>query len=933
VDQVLDDTLAGHGAFAVVEGPAGIGKSSLLAEARHRAGEQELAVLVARGTEIERSFSYGVVRQLFEPQLRGVTEAQRSELFVGAAAHASRLFDPTAVVEPAAGGEDAAFAVLHGLYWLTLNLAEHKPLLLVVDDLQWADAASTRWIAYLARRLEAVPAAVLAGVRPVEDEDSALSELLADPQTIAIQPSALSEEAVTELVRQQLGSEAEPAFCVACHRSTGGNPLLVHELVRTLVSEAVAPTAASVAVVERLAPDAVARSVGLRLARLSAPAASLARAIAILGDDVEGPTAAALAGIERRDLAPSAALLSRVALLHPDPPLRFVHPVVRNAVYESIEHHQRGLEHARAAALLHERGAPVEQIAAQLLVSPAEMTDDAVAILRQAGARAAADGAPVSAARYLERALAEPMDDAQRAELLLELAAAEFGLSNAAVVEHLREAVALLEDPEQRAVALAQLGRALYWAGDDEEGVRVLEEALAQRPDAKDDLQRRLEGGLIANATRVASQYAAARRRLEKLKVSPDDGPGARMLLSVQAYHEAAMAGDRAKAVALAVNALRAMPDEERAWHYTPATYALLYSDEIDEAVALLDPAIAFVQRSGAVFGFSGLAMMRAILEYSRGDLREAEADARTALEALPSRQAWFVRHAHTWLSQILVERGALDEAASLVESARATTDSAEPFVRTPLLRAGAVVAAARGDHRAALEQALELGHMLSAFGHDNPVVSYPSWRSLAAQAQHGLGDDKAALTLATEDAELARRWGAPRTLGGALRIEGSLRSGNSGMKLLREAVGLLEDSPARLEHAYALADLGARLRRDNQRAEARDYLRPALELAQRLGADLLATRAHEELIAAGARPRRRELSGLDSLTPSERRTAALAADGLSNREIAQALFVTLRTVEMHLSNVFRKLDVSSRTQLPALFAEAREEPEPVAPA
>jgi DNA-binding CsgD family transcriptional regulator len=153
------------------------------------------------------------------------------------------------------------------------------------------------------------------------------------------------------------------------------------------------------------------------------------------------------------------------------------------------------------------------------------------------------------------------------------------------------------------------------------------------------------------------------------------------------------------------------------------------------------------------------------------------------------------------------------------------------------------------------------------------------------------------------------------------LRILGLIEGGDAGIARIREAVSMLAESPAQLEHAYALASLGAALRRANQRAGARDHLRQALEVAQRAGATLLAEQAHEELIATGARPRRVELRGAAALTPSERRTAAMAADGMSNREIAQALFVTPRTVEMHLSNAFRKLGVSSRTQLSRALA------------
>ena len=150
----------------------------------------------------------------------------------------------------------------------------------------------------------------------------------------------------------------------------------------------------------------------------------------------------------------------------------------------------------------------------------------------------------------------------------------------------------------------------------------------------------------------------------------------------------------------------------------------------------------------------------------------------------------------------------------------------------------------------------------------------------------------------------------------------------------LREAVEVLAGSSARLEHARALVDLGAMLRRANRRKEARDPLQQGLELARKCGAKPLAERAHTELVATGARPRRLVFSGLEALTPSERRVAAMAAEGMTNRELAQALFVTPRTVEVHLSSVYRKLEISSRSQLSHALAEpveARGETAPTA--
>jgi DNA-binding CsgD family transcriptional regulator len=178
------------------------------------------------------------------------------------------------------------------------------------------------------------------------------------------------------------------------------------------------------------------------------------------------------------------------------------------------------------------------------------------------------------------------------------------------------------------------------------------------------------------------------------------------------------------------------------------------------------------------------------------------------------------------------------------------------------------------------------------------------------------LGDREQARRLTTEEVALAHTWGAPRALSVALRTLGHVERGDKGLALLEQAVDVVANSPARLEHARARTELGAALHRPNRRSQAREHLRRALDLATRCGAGPLAARAETELRATGARPRRIALRGVESLTSSERRVAELAAQGPTNREIAQALFVTPRTVEVHLTNAYRKLGISSRSQL-----------------
>jgi DNA-binding CsgD family transcriptional regulator len=214
----------------------------------------------------------------------------------------------------------------------------------------------------------------------------------------------------------------------------------------------------------------------------------------------------------------------------------------------------------------------------------------------------------------------------------------------------------------------------------------------------------------------------------------------------------------------------------------------------------------------------------------------------------------------------------------------------------------------------------LDAGRRFESVGSRNPA--FIAWRSPAALALFQLGEQDEARRLAAEELDLARTWGAPRAIGAALRAAGLMQGGERGLELLEAAVQVLTNSPAKLEHAKARTELGAALRRANRRVEARQHLREAVELATICGAASLAARGESELLATGARPRRVALSGVESLTPSERRVAELAAGGSTNRQIAQALFITQRTVEVHLTSIYRKLTISSRAQLAAALAE-----------
>ena len=397
LDRMLTAARAGEGRLLYLEGPAGIGKTRLLIELRERAHAAGVFVLEARAGVLERENGFGIVRQLCAPF------AGRTDLF-----DASTEPARPAITDVAATSTDGdrSFAVLHALYLLTVKVAAEQPLVILIDDLQWSDAQTLRFVAYLARRLADLPVLVAVSVRsgePATDE-ALLAEVAGDPVTVPVRPLALSSAATTTLVRARLGEDADQAFADACHETTGGNPLLVGQLLKALADERVTPDAAHAAEVRAIGPRAVSRTVLLRLARLPQPAVALARAVAILGEQPGLPAAAALAGIDELEAAQAAGVLAAADILRPGEPLGFVHPLVRDAVYGELAAAQRGLEHARAARVLDQLGAGADQIASQLLAAPPRGDAWVVGRLREAAQLALTRGAPESAMTYLERA-------------------------------------------------------------------------------------------------------------------------------------------------------------------------------------------------------------------------------------------------------------------------------------------------------------------------------------------------------------------------------------------------------------------------------------------------------------------------------------------------------------------------------------------------
>jgi DNA-binding CsgD family transcriptional regulator len=914
---LLARVAAGGGGVLVVEGPAGIGKSRLLDAARGQAAAAGMLALRARASELESGYSFGVVRQLFEPALAGIDDTEA--LFAGAAGLARPIVDAGASSTLDPGGD--GFAVLHGLYWLTANLAGRGALVLSVDDVQWCDPASLQFLAYLVPRLEDLALGLIVGARTGErgTHGAAFAAVAADPSAVRVRPAALSETAVRELLERAFGSEPEDVFSEACHRSTAGNPLLVHELVGALRAMDVRPTAAYVEAVPRVGAGAVHGFVLRRLDRLTGEERALARAVAVLGDRAELELAAAVAGLERAAAVDAAERLVRADLLAAGTPLGFVHPLVRLAVYETIEMSERELAHARAAALLAQAGASAERVALQLMHAPPGSADDAVGTLREAARQAIGEGVPSAAAEFLGRALSEPLEAHARGAVLCELGEAALHTDPRSAAEYLGEAVELLDDPERLARARLRLGRALYETGRSRDAIDVLELALADAalpPAMQDRLEYELVNSLEDDLqTERAVERAVA---LHRRHTSGEQACGP-LGLTVLSWLACVLPLSRREAAAYASAALAddvLLHEESDA--FFSAAHCLMGADEYALARAALDRARARAVASGSVGLFAWATQLGARIFYFLGQLHEAEAEARVGLDAAESHG---VEAQRPWLASrlgdVLLERGRLEEAAALIRSAR-SPDPAQELLA--LLVSDMQLCVDEGRPEDALPALAELQRRFAQHP-GNPVPAPLPWRSTAARALAALGRGEEALALARTEVDLARGWGAPRPLGRALRILGTLEAGAAGLAALREAVAVLEDSPARLERAHALAALGGAVRRAGQRAEAREPLRRALELAQLCGAHALESHVREELLVAGARPRRTRLQGVDALTAAELRVAQLAAAGTPNKEIAQALFVALKTVEGHLASVYRKLDIRSRTQLAEALA------------
>jgi DNA-binding CsgD family transcriptional regulator len=903
ISRFLDHSVRGEGAAVHVIGPPGIGKSTLLAAAAAAARRRGVRVLSATAHQLADNGPFGLLRQMFDRPVMALSSAERTALTEGPARVAIEH-----ILNVRHPGSEAD--LLASLYWLLDGLSALDPLLLVADDVQWADSESLLWLASLSERLADLPVLLLVGVREVgaAERSPALAALLAaTASTLRLNP--LSTSSISALLGRIWHGEVSTELTAAAAETTGGNPFLLLALARML-----APQDRTVERLRAEVPGSVVDSVIARLTAAPAPARRVAEAVAVL-ERCSLHQAAALAGVDLAEAAEAADHLRHEGLLSTGTTLEFRHAILRGAAESLIGPDALQQLRRRAARLLAEPTAAAAQLLATVGTGDPWVTD----VLHRAAADALTEGATQTAVSLLRRAIAEPPPPAELAQLLLELGTAELRAADPSCVATLTAALPMLTEVGEVTQCALALAGAYGFVGLQENAVDVLERALAAGPGSEHDTE--LEAALVAAELLVPTRVGDARGRLAARSGLAGDTRGER-LFAIQQLVNAAGTNQPAETIrTLAERAIH--PDDPLdSTDWVWARLVLVEIGEYAEVRRLSDLGLEQAAASGSVIGFVAASFLRGLAELWSGALRAAEANFRSVLEAGAGLRTGLLVPlvGHGNLAQCLIPQGRLDEAEAELAGLTDGFPSEAPINGVvAILIARSLLCSARDDAAGALHWAESIGALASQLDVDSPT--WVAWRALAIEPLHQLGRLDDARRLASEHLALCQRSGVTRAIGEAQSLAGLVASDEAErLALLARAVDTLTGAEGRLVEAVARVRLGAALRRTGRRAEARRHLQLGWEIAQECGAEPTAARAADELRAAGvvldiSRPPRASL-----LTASELSVADLAAAGLTNNQIARRLFVSPKTVETHLTRAYQKLGVSGRKDLASVL-------------
>lgn len=884
IGSAVEQAAQGHGRVLLIEGHRGVGKSTLLAETARRAGERGFTVASGRRRDGELAAPGSALRHAIIRCAPSMTEW--------------RDF-----------GE------------LVTNLLSLAPLALVLDDAHLADEMSLRILEELADRIvfQSVLVAIAAGPRLTDHgRPPTFRALRGREHVTAIALRALDEVAATKLIRATLPN-ADRKFCSESAELTGGNPFLISELTAWIGAHRVEPVAgAARQALEPVPPLTMREFVRKQLDDVGTDASALAAAIAISDQPLRLEQAASLVGFDRsRTLRAVDALLEN-GVITPGEDLSFAAPLTARCLETETPDSLVADLRRRLAELAADHEGRGDSSAQHLLLAPPTGNQDVVDRLIELADGEVAGGNLDRARTLIRRALAEHAGEPSSSpHLVARLGVVDLLEGRSGSTSTLAAAVAALEFSGDRADALLKLGVSQVAGGAPRAAARSFD-AAGDLVDDADPLRARAEmSGLLTRLLIPEARGAAAGRigRLVRDGELTADPHGAELLMA-HAWQWLCEGHPCREVTSLAGRALALRRTARPSINgYFDATAAVLFAtvDDFERAHEICDACATSARDHGLLLAERNIEFGRAVALSHQGRIVDAAEHARGLLSRADDSQRFHDAEAAGILASALHEQGCADEASQIVADVLRRAPADEPHSLL-LLEAGARAELDRGNLGEALRLVAEAETLANGLGVANPALV--AWRPTAALAYHAVGQTRRAQALTDDALEAAERFGLPRAIALALRTKAEIEGPPADIDHLRAALDAIEDSDAELERAKVLLAYGTALHRDGRDEAARGPLRDGIGLADRLGARSIARQGLETLRAAGGRPRRLRMAGPEALTPAERQVVDLAVGGATNREIAEALVITRKTVEWHLKKVFVKLDVSSREQL-----------------